>query len=35
MLISRIQSILGQKEKEAIVNTFVYPNFNYCFQFGI
>ena len=28
--ISRIQSFLGQKEKEALVNTFVYSNFNYC-----
>ena len=27
--ISRIQSFLGQKEKEALVNTF-YSNFNYC-----
>ena len=27
---SRIQSFLGQKEKEALVNTFVYSNFNYC-----
>ena len=24
------QSFLGQKEKEALVNTFVYSNFNYC-----
>ena len=28
--ISRIQSFLGQKGKEALVNTFVYSNFNYC-----
>ena len=28
--ISRIQSFLGQKEKEALVNTFFYSNFNYC-----
>ena len=29
-VISRIQSFLGQKEKKALVNTFVYSNFNYC-----
>ena len=28
--ISRIQSFLVQKEKEALVNTFVYSDFNYC-----
>ena len=28
--ISIIQSFLGQKGKEALVNTFVYLNFNYC-----
>ena len=28
--ISRIQSFLGQKEKKALVNTFLYSNFNYC-----
>ena len=28
--ISRIQNFLGPKEKEALVNTFVYSNFNYC-----
>ena len=28
-IISRIQSFLGQEEKEALVNTFVYSNFNY------
>ena len=28
--ISRIRSFLGQKEKEALVNTFVYSNFNCC-----
>ena len=28
--ISRIQSFPDQKEKEALVNTFVYSNFNYC-----
>ena len=27
---SRIQSFPGQKEKEALVNAFVYSNFNYC-----
>ena len=28
--ISRIQNFLDQKEKEALVNTFVYSNFNFC-----
>ena len=28
--LSRIQSFLGQKEKETLVSTFVYSNFNYC-----
>ena len=28
--ISRIQSFLAQKEKEPLVNTFIYSNFNYC-----
>ena len=28
--ISRNQILLGQKKKEALVNTFVYSNFNYC-----
>ena len=28
--ISRIQSFLVRKEKEALVNTFVYSDFNYC-----
>ena len=28
--ISRIQGFLGQKEKEALVNTFAYLNFIYC-----
>ena len=28
--ISRFQSFLGQKEKKALVNTFLYSNFNYC-----
>ena len=28
--ISRIQGFLVQKEKEALVNTFVYSDFNYC-----
>ena len=29
-VLSRIQSFLGQKEKEALVNTFAYSNFNCC-----
>jgi len=28
--IGRIKNLLGQKEIEALVNTFVYSNFNYC-----
>ena len=28
--ISRIQSFARQKKKEALANTFVYSNFNYC-----
>ena len=28
--ISGIQSFLGQKEKEALVNSFVYSDFNNC-----
>ena len=28
--ISRIQGFLDQKEKEVLINTFVYSNFNYC-----
>ena len=28
--ITRIQNLLGQKEKVALLNSFVYSNFNYC-----
>ena len=28
--LSRIQKFMGQKEKETIINTFIYSNFNYC-----
>ena len=28
--LSRIQNFLGQKEKETIINSFIYSNFNYC-----
>ena len=28
--IGRIQNLLGKKEKETLINSFVYANFNYC-----